>query len=571
MQISKIRLRGVATHTDTELDLPETGVVLVTGNNGSGKSALIEAVPLTLWGKTLRGAKLWRAEEQEQVCVWLGSKEYWRYNNGNIRCKLRWAVSDDSFAVTWIHDTTRDAQSVLNAELGTMEQWRRSCVLSSSDASNFTSVTDAERKRLIESIVGADKLEDGYREALGEFRKLEIKLTACQSDLRLAQVQAQEASKRLEDAQSISFDETPATAPDEERNQKLQEALKHTKEAAADLHQDKREAEGAVYKAKAKESIAVREATRLAQGDCPTCNQPIPPEMLSAAQALVTTAQEEAQQAEAEVASTLKGLQVELAELDFEHETLNRHILAIRDTSMRYDLWQRNRTNAANVEKATDQALQDLASAKEKSQKLHTALTSIAAQVCDQKAAVKTLSTKGVRAHLVSRVLSAIEVSANRWLSKICHGDIELSLKPTSTKADGKSLKEAVSLTISTQRAAIANKLLKADESKAVDIPSEDFRGYENASGGERRRIDIAIMFALSEVAEAAAGRSHSTLFCDEIFDALDEPGIDAVCVALRELAQDRCVVVISHNATEKLKEVAAVHVHVTDGSLQFV
>ena len=72
--------------------------------------------------------------------------------------------------------------------------------------------------------------------------------------------------------------------------------------------------------------------------------------------------------------------------------------------------------------------------------------------------------------------------------------------------------------------------------------------GYKASSGGERKRIDIAVMLALGDIARRLRGEKGSTLFFDEAFDALDEQGLAAVVGVLRELAQDRAVVVISHN-----------------------
>ena len=59
MRINRIELAGVTTHTATDIQLPDRGVVLITGDNGSGKSTLLEATPLVLWGRTLRGSKVW--------------------------------------------------------------------------------------------------------------------------------------------------------------------------------------------------------------------------------------------------------------------------------------------------------------------------------------------------------------------------------------------------------------------------------------------------------------------------------------------------------------------------------
>jgi DNA repair exonuclease SbcCD ATPase subunit len=75
-----------------------------------------------------------------------------------------------------------------------------------------------------------------------------------------------------------------------------------------------------------------------------------------------------------------------------------------------------------------------------------------------------------------------------------------------------------------------------------------DGHGYRACSAGERRRLDVALLLALAEIARATSGDEPGTLWLDEVFDALDDDGADAVCAAVRELCRDRCVVVITHS-----------------------
>jgi DNA repair exonuclease SbcCD ATPase subunit len=65
---------------------------------------------------------------------------------------------------------------------------------------------------------------------------------------------------------------------------------------------------------------------------------------------------------------------------------------------------------------------------------------------------------------------------------------------------------------------------------------------------GERRRVDLALLLALGEVARAAAGVGRATLFFDEALDNLDALGVQGAVDAIAELAATHAVVVISHN-----------------------
>ena len=152
----------------------------------------------------------------------------------------------------------------------------------------------------------------------------------------------------------------------------------------------------------------------------------------------------------------------------------------------------------------------------------------------------RVLGLKGVRAHVLGKALSGVEAVANSWLVRIAGSGLVLSLKPYSEKKSG-GTKEAISL--------------------EVEGAGGGY-GYKASSGGERRRIDVAILLALADIAGAAHGIEGGTLFFDEVFDSLDADGVERVIDALQDLAKDRAVLVISHNPDFVARLSPAKHVH---------
>ena len=64
MHIQRIEMQGFMCHEHMSLELPTSGVVVVTGHNGAGKSALVEAVaPLHVKTTPERAAELLRRHE----------------------------------------------------------------------------------------------------------------------------------------------------------------------------------------------------------------------------------------------------------------------------------------------------------------------------------------------------------------------------------------------------------------------------------------------------------------------------------------------------------------------------
>lgn len=70
---------------------------------------------------------------------------------------------------------------------------------------------------------------------------------------------------------------------------------------------------------------------------------------------------------------------------------------------------------------------------------------------------------------------------------------------------------------------------------------------YKSFSGGERKRIDIAIVLAMQRVAEMMGRFQSNILIFDEVFDQLDSEGIDTVINYLRNYEKNS-IFMISHN-----------------------
>jgi DNA repair exonuclease SbcCD ATPase subunit len=136
------------------------------------------------------------------------------------------------------------------------------------------------------------------------------------------------------------------------------------------------------------------------------------------------------------------------------------------------------------------------------------------------------LGPRGARVRILSDALTGVQDVASAWLERFYDGAVRCELR-----LDEESREKG-------QRAG----------SIALNIVGLGSGGYKSLSGGQRRRVDLALQFALAEVSALASGRAPGTLWVDEAFDALDVEGVAAVQTALEDVAQDRCVVVISHS-----------------------
>ena len=73
-------------------------------------------------------------------------------------------------------------------------------------------------------------------------------------------------------------------------------------------------------------------------------------------------------------------------------------------------------------------------------------------------------------------------------------------------------------------------------------------RHYISLSGGEKRKVNLAVMLALQSILSVSNGTESNVLFFDEVAENLDEHGIRGLIDLLYELRKDKTVFVITHN-----------------------
>jgi ABC-type dipeptide/oligopeptide/nickel transport system ATPase subunit len=85
---------------------------------------------------------------------------------------------------------------------------------------------------------------------------------------------------------------------------------------------------------------------------------------------------------------------------------------------------------------------------------------------------------------------------------------------------------------------------------------------YFNFSGGERARINLAVLFTFQDILKTQTGIGYSLSVYDELLDsALDEKGVRKVLDILRERTEKHndSVYIISHNSTIAKNEIEQV------------
>ncbi len=565
MNIRKLQLSHFTSHELTILNFPDRGVVLVTGPNGAGKSSIAEAVAVANFGKTLRGTDPWQTGVAGHVICVSDMGTATRKITAKGTKSTNFVVDPD--APGRVFDTSTKAKDAAEKVLGDFDMWRRTHVFSSADAAHFTLSSDGQRKELLEELLHLSCFDEAAQKCKLDLRNAAETLGQHRARLVAAQ-QVQATTQAAIDALTTAPAEpapTPPTSPfdpveltsREEEVARLSVALREAQQRsnAAIARMRPADLTRAANMAEADVKGAAAHARATSAGSCSACGQPIDEAHRAEAEEKLAVCKEVYRLADEALRSAAK-----MAQLDFDHwqtqlaavqeqqREAQGQLQQVRD---RKAAWDRHATATGHwaARQAQRQGHRD-----DLETRWQLADDAIYAVQVDFDAATMehdelsvcadVLGLRGVRAHVLGQALGGIEAVANIYLSRIAQKGLHLVLKSYSETATG-NVQDKISLEV---------------------IGAGGGHGYKASSGGERRRIDAALLLALAEVASAASGRPPGTLFLDEIADSLDDAGCAAVCEAIGEMAQDRCVVVISHNDVLARSLHPAKHIHVDSG-----
>lgn len=81
---------------------------------------------------------------------------------------------------------------------------------------------------------------------------------------------------------------------------------------------------------------------------------------------------------------------------------------------------------------------------------------------------------------------------------------------------------------------------------KTMIYEGDFIRDYEDLSGGQQQRVDIVIAFAMHDL--ISRGTNINILVLDELFEGLDNQGIEVAFDLIRQKSKDKAVYIISHS-----------------------
>lgn len=577
-EIVSMRVENFLSFGEADFDFEDAGFVLVEGDNGAGKSAMVDALVWCLHGTTLRGY-----EKDEVVHRRVGkdclvrvsmrdAQGEWSVQRARRHSRLRDGLSIVEDGVDRSLSGAKETQAKIHERLGCSRKTFLSSVVFGQDrAYRFSSLTDSEQKEILDEVLGVER----FAVACGAARKLATKLQGeleslgirfARAEDAVAEAESEVADLKLKDADFASSQMQKIVAVrgklveakqqlDKARRFRdvgeLSEVLDGANHAVATYERKLAKATEAEASAAALLSSAAIRAAANAKliadsdrlgGSCPTCGQK-PTKRLNA---LLKEAREKADGVAGEAAEASRQRDAAATAAGIARTKLREARAAsaeaqlAHDSAVRLDAdaesWRRRRADCeariAELEAETNPYAELVEKALARSRKhqvqvdaLDDEIKAVEHHLAAAQFWVKAFGNAGLRSLLVDSSLPLLNEEASRVSLALTGGDISIEFSAQTEQKSGKVV-----------------------DRFEVRVDNRHGAGdYAGNSAGERAKVDLCVGLALQRLVAQRSSASFNLAIYDEVFDHLDQASHERVVDVLSGL--DRAtVLVVSHD-----------------------
>jgi len=526
----------------TEINLDKDQTTLIIGNNGAGKSTILDALCFSLFGKSFRKInkpQLVNSTNEKDCVVEI------EFKIGNTDWKVRRGIKPALFEI-YRNDTKLDQSASANDQQKWFEQtvlkmnyksFTQIVILGSSNFVPFMQLSSANRREVIEDLLDIkiftsmnNLIKDKIRQSKEDVRVYQLKKDSLADKVKMQENFIDELENRAkqnivdkeEKIGQLLVEENNWMGVNEEKNRELVDLQKNI-EKYSGATEKLRTLGNLKGKISNKVSTITKEHKFFAEHTvCPTCNQDIEETFRINR---IDDAQSKAKE--------LQSGYIQLEEAIKEEEERERHFINLSKeiTSLTHGISQNNikitgcqrqiRDLESEIQRVTDQ-LANRTAENEKlesfKQKLNTTYEELAQRrdtISHYDYAYGLLKDGGVKSQIIKKYLPLINQQVNRYLQMM---DFYI------------------------------NFTLDEEFNETVQSPIHEDFSYSSFSEGEKQRIDLALLFTWREVAKFKNSTSTNLLIMDEVFDSsLDGFGTEEFLKIIRYVIQDSNIFVISH------------------------
>ena len=516
----------------TEIEFNRSPSTLVVGENGSGKSTMLDAVCFSLFNKPFRKiskTQLTNSINNKKMVVEIefriGRKEFKvirgvKPNVFELYCDGQ--MLDQDAAV-------RDTQKYLEESILKMnyKSFTQIVILGSASFTPFMQLPTASRREIIEDILDIEIFTTMNQVLRDKIAVLRDEIRDVETEVEVAKSKATVQRKyieQLEKDKKIKVDKIKEKINElieatTELETKLSEASTE-KESHDDPKERKRKLDGLKDKLdsnlrKARKELDFYHNTE----ECPTCKQGLTHDFKEEKQKEKTTRIEELESGLTDMDSEYQLVQKSI-------EVYDKIVTDIQDIQSEIITQERYKNRLVLELNEAETNVADIDDERTKLREMAVDLTTKNKQKTDKgeeqhynTAAGSLLKDTGIKTRVIRQYLPIINQLVNKYLAAMdffVHFDLDEKFNET------------------------------------IKSRHRDNFSYSSFSEGEKQRIDLALLFTWRTIAKMKNSASTNLLLLDEVFDSsLDNNGVDYVMNLLNTIGEETNVFVISHKGDQ--------------------
>jgi DNA repair exonuclease SbcCD ATPase subunit len=522
----------------THIDLDKSSSTLVVGQNGAGKSTMLDALSFGLFGKAHRNIS---KTQLVNSINGKGTMVEIEFAIGPSLYKINRGVKPNKFEI-WKDDVllnqeshNREYQQVLERNILKLnhKSFHQIVVLGSSSFIPFMQLPAQHRREVIEDLLDINvfsKMNNILKER-SSILKEEIRANGVALDTLEMKIDTQ--FKYVSKLQAISKDAREEKLAQIASLQNDVDVIRSSMVEPEDIGDLKEQIANNTKKLKTVEKYDTQFATKQKQLNkeilfyednttCPTCDQSIDEGLKQEKTATAAKKWDELEEGRHQAGANITNYNEELANLTTQLDIIATQTQEYSQAQVKVDGYLRQISDIQNRLAEQEQDVRNieseqtsLLSYQEDQRKLLGVKSDLGETFAYQSVIIELLKDTGIKTKIIKQYLPVINTLTNKYLQVL---DFFVSFNLDDT------FKES------------------------IKSRHRDEFSYDSFSEGEKQRIDLALLFTWRQVAKMKNSVATNLLILDETFDSsLDADGVDNLTKILETLPDDSNVFIISH------------------------